>query len=388
MGFSQENGYVPSDIQTIMLSLMGKINDQFGTTYTEENFTATNFYKYFYALAQRLQEQEVKTSEIFLKLQQYFAVTNEKIQRPVVTPPGIIENFSVNDYLASVKPMIAADAGKISICVDADDGDHATALVTITSYANLVSGTDDSVTVNGTVFTAQVGAATLGTGTFQAATSNTATALSLATQINAHATAGAIIRARASGAKVYLRAIQGGVAGNAYTLAYTDNDTNIGATKSGTTFSGGTDSATYAAAKLAICILIKDMVVGGVITQGSESSTIVLSNGQSFDFKFFLPNKIPIKLRLTTVLSDNNEVVIGVPDDVKSALELNINNRYALGKDFAPQKYFSVLDAPWAESVLLEWSDDGGGTYQSTVYDASFDDVFTFDIGDITLVES
>ncbi len=388
MGFSQENGYVPSDIQTIMLSLMGKINDTFGTTYTEDSFVGTNFYKYFYALAQRLQEQEVKTSEIFLKLQEYANITNQKIQRPVVTPPGIIENLGVNGYLASVKPMVVGDAGKISICVLADDGVHATADVTITSYANLVSGSHDVVTVNGTAFTAQSTAVVLGAGTFQAATSNAATAISLAAQINGHATAGAIIRARAAGAKVYLRSIQGGTAGNAYTLGYTDNDTNVGATKSGTVFSGGTASATYAAAKLAICTLIKDMVVGGVISQGSEGSTIVLSNGQSFDFKFFLPNKIPIKLKLTTYLSENNEVVIGIPDDVKAALAANINSRYALGKDFAPQKYFSVVDAPWAESVLLEWSDDGGTTYYSTVYRSIFDDLFTFDISDITLVES
>ena len=33
----------------------------------------TNFYKYFYALMQRLQENEIRTSEIVLKIQQYFA---------------------------------------------------------------------------------------------------------------------------------------------------------------------------------------------------------------------------------------------------------------------------------------------------------------------------
>lgn len=111
--------------------------------------------------------------------------------------------------------------------------------VTITSYANLVSGTDDVVTINGTAFTAQVGAAVLGTATFQAITSNDATAASLAAQINAHATASASVVATVVNAIVTITAVDYGVDGNALTLGYTDNDTNVGATKSGTTLTLG-----------------------------------------------------------------------------------------------------------------------------------------------------
>lgn len=113
---------------------------------------------------------------------------------------------------------------------------------TITSYANLVSGTDDSITVGATVFTAQAGAATLGDATFQAATSNNATAASLAAQINAHATAGALVKAVATNAVVNIYAKAGGAAGNAIALVYTDNDTNVGATVSGAVLSGGSDT--------------------------------------------------------------------------------------------------------------------------------------------------
>lgn len=390
MGYAQESGYTPTDIDSIMLSIMDNINVQFSTSYSVETFVGTNFYKYFYALAQRMQENEVKTSEIFQKLQEYFDITNERIQRPVVTPPGIIENLATLGYVASVKPMVEADAGKCSICVDADDGTHAAGNITITSYANLVSGTDDSVGVNGTTFTAQVGAATPGTGTFQAATSNNATATSLAAQINAHATVSLVVRARAVNAIVYITAIHGGTAGNSIALAYTDNDTNIGATKSGTVLSGGAapNPDEYAATKLEIATMIKDSVVAGVVTQGSETETIVLTNGQDFAFKFWLPNRIPVKLKLTTVLSDNNQVVVGVPDDVKQLLLANIAAAYALGRDFEPQRYFSVVDAPWAASVLLEYSFDVGSTWASTVYDAAFDDLFDFGLADITLVES
>lgn len=111
--------------------------------------------------------------------------------------------------------------------------------VTITSYANLVSGTDDVVTINGTAFTAQAGAATPGDATFQAATSNDATATSLAAQINAHVTIGALVTASALAAVVTITAVASGEGGEAITLTYTDNDTNIGATVSGATLTGG-----------------------------------------------------------------------------------------------------------------------------------------------------
>lgn len=388
MGFSQNEGYIPTSIDVIMLSIMTNINEQFGTSYTSETFVGTNFYKYFYALAQKYQENEVKTSEIFEKLQEYFAVTNERILRPVVTNPGVLEALEASDYVASIKEPISADAGKIYICVDEDDGEHAIGNITITSYANLVSGTDDSVGVNGTTFTAQVGAVTLGQTTFQAATSNAATATSLAAQINAHATVSLVVRARAVGAVVHLRAVQGGTAGNSIALAYTDNDTNVGATKSGTAFTGGTANADYADVRLAIATIIMNSTVAGCVTQGSESETIALSNSQSFAFKFCLPNRIPIELKLTTVLSDNNQSVILSPEEQKQILLDNIAERYYLGKDFEPQRYFNLIDAPWAASVLLEWSNDSGSTWYDDIYEAAFDDLFEAALEDITLVET
>ncbi len=270
MGFSREAGYIPLDIETIMLSIMANVNTQFGTSYTAATFAGTNFYKYFYALAQKMQENEVKTSEIFAKLQQYFEVTNELISRPVVTNPGLIEVLEDAGYIASVKPMIDADAGKISICIDTD-GDAS-------DYEDVV--------------------------------------------------------------------------------------------------------------KPAIAEIIKNSTVAGAVTQGAESTTIVLSNGQSFDFKFSLPDYIPVKLKLTTVLSDNNQVVILSPEEQKDLLIANIAARYRLGKNFEPQRYFSLVDAPWAASVLLEWSDDGGANWFSSIFVAEFDEKYTFSLSDITLVET
>ena len=127
-------------------------------------------------------------------------------------------------------------------------GTYATGTIVITSYANLVSGADDVIQVAGVDFTAQAGAANQGEGTFQAATSNAATATSLALQINKYDEAGALsinrVTAAASGANVTLTADIYGTAANAYTLTYTDNDANIGATVSGATLLGGLASTT------------------------------------------------------------------------------------------------------------------------------------------------
>lgn len=386
MSFSKENGYLPTSVDAIMASIMANINVQFQTNYTMETFVGTNFYKYFYALAQRVQSGEVKTSEVFLKLQQYIILTNQRISRPVNTNPGIIEKFGAEGYVASVKKMIEADAGKISIAVDVFEGERSKGNVEITNFANLTSGTPDTLAIAGVTFTAQAGSATPGSPVFQATTSNAATATSLATQINAHTTTKAIIKAVASGAKVLITAKHGGTAGNAYALVYTGNG-SIGATVSGATLTGGTTNPDYATLKDEINLLISQITVGGAVTQGTEVTTIVLSNGQAFDFKFFLPDRKATKLRLTITLSENNQVVIDPPDIVKQKLLANINSRYRLGRNFEPQRYFSVVDAPWASQVLLEYSLNDGATWSSAVYDAEFDELFDTGLSDIELVE-
>lgn len=266
MGFALDTGYVPSTVDELMAVVRENINAQFGTTYTEVNFIGTNFYKYFYSLIQRLQENEIKTSEIFLRMQEYFDVTNEKVLRPNTTAPGIYDYFASKGYLISVKPPNDTDRGKAFICVDVDDA------------------ADD-----------------------------------------------------------------------------------------------------YEETKLEICNLVKDCVVAGVVSQGTESESIPIANGQNFDFKFNLPNKIPTELKLTITQSENNLYTIPEAGVIKQKLYDNIVARYTLGRDFEPQRYFSVVDAPWASQILLEY--DIGSGFTDDIYDAAYDDLLTFSVEDITLVE-
>jgi len=110
---------------------------------------------------------------------------------------------------------------------------------TITSFANLVAGTADTVTVGSTVFSAQAAVVTPGAATFQAATSNDLTAASLAAQINAHPVTSTQVIATVVGAVVTLTAITEGFEGNDIALNYTDNNAAVGATKTGTFLAGG-----------------------------------------------------------------------------------------------------------------------------------------------------
>jgi len=149
-----------------------------------------------------------------------------------------VEDLYLTDFLEGHESdfftlVISSDFADSDVTVAAADG-----TITISSYANLVSGTDDSITIEGVTFTAQEGAATPGATTFQAATSNDATATSLAAQINAHATIGDLVSAVAVGAVVTLTALADNAwDGNDIDVSYTDNDTNVGITLAG--LSGG-----------------------------------------------------------------------------------------------------------------------------------------------------
>ena len=394
MGYAQESGYTPSSIETIMANFMAKINTQFDTTYTMETFIGTNAYKYFYAIAQLYQGDEVKTSEIFQKLQNYFDFMNARISRPAGTNPGIIEQFQTLGYTASVKKMILSERGLINICVDVDDGAHSEGEIEITAYSDLTTSGNDDFEIAGVTFTASTGSVTPGDGTFQAATDDETTASSLAAQVNAHATASALVKATAAGPKVLIFARHGGEDGNALTLVYNNNAGSAGATVTGSgTLEGGEDNEEYPDKRLEICTKISQICAGGAVTQGLETESIVHTNGQSFDYSFHLPNRLSPTLRLTLTLSENNQLLVGNPDDTKQLLLANIASHYRLGRNFEPQTYFTTTDAPWTSEVLLEYSldydseDPESATWSSDIYEANFDDLFEVTLANIILVE-
>ena len=107
---------------------------------------------------------------------------------------------------------------------------QAQGVFTVSDYAHLTdSSSNDTITINGVVLTAQTGAVVAGQATFQAATSNNATASSIASQINAHATLKNIVIATVVNNVITVKAKEAGSAGNLITAIYT----NAGGTSGG-----------------------------------------------------------------------------------------------------------------------------------------------------------
>lgn len=124
----------------------------------------------------------------------------------------------------------------------------------------------------------------------------------------------------------------------------------------------------YSFWKLEICSLIKEYVSAGVQTLGAESEELVLSNGQVFEFSYDLPTYLDYLVRVTVVKSPNHKADIPTQLELKQMIYENIQNRYRLGWQFEPQRYLTITDVPWAESILFEWSDDAGATWSDDVW--------------------
>ena len=359
MAFDLENGYQPRTFEEILEAFVLEVNEQFGTTYDSTTIVGTEFYRFFYAGAQLVMQAEAYTAQITAKMTDYIRTANEQINLPKSTIDGFIQGLKTDLGLDStIKDIVLeAEAGNMFLVVDTDASDHAIGNAEITSYANLVSGDDDSISVGDITFTAQPGAVTPGDATFRAATGNNETAASLAAQINAHATASLLVSAVADDAVVNLTAINGGAVGNAIALAYTDNDTNIGATVSGAFLTGGVDSEF----QQDIIDRMHDWLTAALYYNGNQAGSKVALNGQTFDYKFALPTDVDILVRITVTASANSTSPVLNENQIRDIFDANLLALYRLGLDFEPEKYLEISrDLPFASDILLEYSEDGG----------------------------
>ncbi len=110
-------------------------------------------------------------------------------------------------------------------------------VVTITSYANLIVTSNDTLKVGATTFTFKASPST--EGEVGAVTDNGTTAANLVAKINAHSVAGLLFKAVAVGAVVTITAKNNSTLGSAIDLVYTDTHSEIGATVDDITFTGG-----------------------------------------------------------------------------------------------------------------------------------------------------
>lgn len=468
MSYAQDTGYTPQSFAALMNLLRVALNAEFSMTYTEAGFVGSYWYRYFYGAVQLISTSEIKTSEIFVKLQEYIATTNLRIQRPSTSLPGIVDSFTAKGWVASVRKdkvgpsasgtwtlvsVVAtdeADVGGVAFVFTATPTLQTHVLVTVPTASVLASATDVNISTGALTeaahgfLTGDVGRLTtsntlpagfalstdyyvinVSSGVYKLAssmanalagtaivptttgtgnqtftlTADTFKARKLSEAVNAHTTISDIVHATYIGNVVTVTARNSGTVGNF--IQFTDQDTTI--TSSGAGYLAGAtgdsdagivavcvdvdNAATnYAAQRLEINTFLKDFIAAGMVFDGTEEDAITLTNGQEFYFSFHLPAYIPVILRITLTSSDNQDLVIPSDEAIRQIVFDNTNARYRLGWDFEPQRYFTQTDAPWAATIKLEWSSNSGANWYSSVFEAEFDDLYTFALEDITVL--
>lgn len=141
---------------------------------------------------------------------------------------------------------------------------NARATATLTTVA-----AGNTITIGATTFTAQDAAVNLGDATFCDATSDTATATSLAAQINGHAVASTVVTASSAAGVVKIRALTAGTAGNAIILS------RVGAPIALTATGGGALAGAFLEGGLAQSVAGWDY--GDSNTQGAVALAAVLN---------------------------------------------------------------------------------------------------------------
>jgi hypothetical protein len=151
---------------------------------------------------------------------------------------GVSIGKGLSDSLKTV--AIARDGLKVPVLLEATP---ARQVVTITSYANLIATSDDTLKIGATTFTFK-GSASL-ESEVGAVTSNSQTATNLAAKINAHSVAGLLFKAVALSGVVTITALNNATAGSTIDCVYTDTHSEIGLTVAddAITFVGGNDTA-------------------------------------------------------------------------------------------------------------------------------------------------
>lgn len=143
---------------------------------------------------------------------------------------GISLGKSLSD---NKKTAVARTGERIPVLLEVTP---ARGVVTITSYANLVATSDDTLQIGATTFTFKASPST--ESEVGAVTNNNTTAANLVSKINAHSVAGLLFKASANGAIVTITAKNNATAGADIGMVYTAN-ASVGLTIDGATFTGG-----------------------------------------------------------------------------------------------------------------------------------------------------
>lgn len=122
----------------------------------------------------------------------------------------------------------------------------------------------------------------------------------------------------------------------------------------------------YATIKQAIIDRMHQWLTCALYYNGTETGTKMAVNGQNFTYKFALPTKVNILVKITITKSKNAKTPVLNENQIRVIFDNNFASLYRLGLDFEPEKYLEInRDCPFASNILLEYSENSGSTWSS-----------------------
>ncbi|EPW7384773.1 TPA: hypothetical protein ACMD15_003432 [Vibrio cholerae] len=120
--------------------------------------------------------------------------------------------------------------------------------------------------------------------------------------------------------------------------------------------------------------LEKQCVVGGIVTVGDIEQTIVLGSGGVEIYRWTANKDTLINWRVKITISRNSTSPLDTVEEVIKKFFDNWKNLYWIGMDVEPESYLNIFrDCPYASSILLEYSVDGGESWSNEVIKSKYD---------------
>lgn len=149
-------------------------------------------------------------------------------------------------------------------------------------------------------------------------------------------------------------------------------EANRGTTELYITYSMPVDQVTAAMnADIAAYLSQYNIVGGNVMVNGSEGVKFEigtpLENGQSWVYRWNSGTDVDLKFRFNVWISRGAADAGHTVQDIIKIIEGKFADRYSMGSDIEPEKYWNLDAFDWAGDALLEYSIDGGSTWSDKV---------------------
>lgn len=134
-------------------------------------------------------------------------------------------------------------------------------------------------------------------------------------------------------------------------------------------------ASNYATTKQEIIDRMHNWLTAALFYNGTQTGSKTALNGQVFNYKFELPTDVDVLVRATVTASANSSSPVLNENQIREILDDNLLALYRLGLDFEPEKYLEISrDLPFASNILLEYSENSGGTWLSVPRSMAYDE--------------